>query len=173
MESKLRAHPLAASKTLQPRLEALLRKQALKEAARTARKEVKAAQVRARSVVWGDRPAAGAAVKQACSATACRNPPALLSPNVSLPLSSSTQSLILHEDLKARKAVLTRLGYLDAGGSVTLKVRCGWVVQGVGPLSRGGGCWPPSGPCHWLPPASHRSPSQPPLDDRRASLRAR
>lgn len=50
VESKLRAHPLAASKSLQPRLEALLRKQALREAARTARKEVKAAQVRGAGV---------------------------------------------------------------------------------------------------------------------------
>ncbi|KAI7836432.1 hypothetical protein COHA_009701 [Chlorella ohadii] len=76
LEGLLRQHPLARAADLRPRLEALLQKQALHEAARTAKKEVKAA-----------------------------------------------QALILHDDLKARKRVLGRLGYLDREGVVTLKGR--------------------------------------------------
>ncbi|PRW05917.1 superkiller viralicidic activity 2-like 2 isoform B [Chlorella sorokiniana] len=76
LEGLLRQHSLARAADLRPRLEALLHKQALHEAARTAKKEVKAA-----------------------------------------------QALIFHDDLKARKRVLGRLGYLDDQGVVTLKGR--------------------------------------------------
>lgn len=37
------------------------------------------------------------------------------------PLVSVLQALIFHDDLKARKRVLGRLGYLDDEGVVTLK----------------------------------------------------
>jgi hypothetical protein len=138
LESKLASHSLWGDSQLLPRLVALQHKDSLAAAARAAKKELKAAQVRHpafSSVCWCT---CGSSVR--CIALLARPAPVLQT----LVARSTTheggtvwqcgydgraedgwrcavlwcavlQGLVLQEDLKARMRVLRRLGYIDSG----------------------------------------------------------